>query len=84
MKRIGVYYDTQKKDENGTWWRGETILEFDVRDEIIGSVAVGMNTCRSKYIPEIETLIESAEMLKGRKYIKGSIKFFELIKSHQD
>lgn len=81
MKRIAVYYDTEKKDEDGKWQRGETVLEFDVSQTVRLSLAHGMNASRSKYIPDIEKLIDSAERLKGRCYIKGSIKFFEVVRA---
>lgn len=75
-----MYYDTKKKDEDGKWQRGETVLEFDVSQTVRLSLAHGMNASRSKYIPDIEKLVDAAERLKGRCYIKGSIKFFEVCK----
>lgn len=80
MQRIAVYYDTEKKDEDGKWQRGETVLEFDVSKTVRLSLAHGMNASWSKYIPDIEKLVDAAERLKGRYYIKGSIKFFEVCK----
>lgn len=71
MKAITITYDT-RVDEDGRKIIGETCMDITVLDYIADNL---IRTGQSGIaIAEIEKILKSAERLKGRIYIRGSIK----------
>lgn len=71
MKAITITYDT-RADEDGRKIIGETCMDITVLDYIADNL---IRTGQSGIaIAEIEKILKSAERLKGRIYIRGSIK----------
>ena len=72
MKTITITYDTREDEKDGTFTTGETCLDITVMDYIADNL---IRTGQSGIaIAEIEKILKSAERLKGRIYIRGSIK----------
>lgn len=72
MKTITVTYNTREDEKNGTFIIGETCMDITVLDYIADNL---IRTGQSGIaIAEIEKILKSAERLKGRIYISGSIK----------
>lgn len=71
MKTITVTYDT-RIDEDGRTITGETCMDITVMryvaDNLIRTGQSGIA------MAEIEKILKSAERLKGRIYVRGSIK----------
>lgn len=72
MKTITVTYNTREDEKDGTFIIGETCMDIMVLDYIADNL---IRTGQSGIaIAEIEKILKSAERLKGRIYIRGSIK----------
>lgn len=72
MKTITVTYNTREDEKDGTFIIGETCMNITVLDYIADNL---IRTGQSGItIAEIEKILKSAERLKGRIYISGSIK----------
>lgn len=71
MKAITITYDT-RVDEDGRKIIGETCMDITVMEDVADNL---IRTGQSGIaIAEIEKILKSAERLKGRIYIRGSIK----------
>lgn len=71
MKAITITYDT-RVDEDGRTIIGETCMDITVMEYVADNlVRTGQSGIA---IAEIEKILKSVERLKGRIYIKGSIK----------
>ena len=71
MKTINVTYDSMVM-EDGKKTFGETCMDFSVLDDVADNLI--SNGQSGVAIREIEKALEPLERLKGRTYIKGSIK----------
>lgn len=71
MKTINVTYDAMVM-EDGKKTFGETCMDFSVLDDVVDNLI--SNGQSGVAIREIEKALEPLERLKGRTYIKGSIK----------
>ena len=71
MKTINVTYDAMVM-EDGKKILGETCMDFTVLDDVADNLI--SNGQSGVAIREIEKALEPLERLKGRTYIKGSIK----------
>jgi hypothetical protein len=71
MKTINVTYDAMVM-EDGKKTFGETCMDFSVLDDVADNLI--SNGQSGVAIREIEKALEPLERLKGRTYIKGSIK----------
>lgn len=72
MKTITITYNTREDEKDGTFIIGETCMNITVLDYIADNL---IRTGQSGVaIAEIEKILKSAERLKGRIYIGGSIK----------
>lgn len=72
MKTIIITYNTREDENDGIFTVGESSMNITVRDMIADNL---IRTGKSGIaIAEIEKILKSAECLKGRMYIKGSIK----------
>ena len=67
MKRVNIIYDTMIIRDKSEY---ETCIELDVAD----NVADHWLKCSKAGFSELEKLLTAAEYLKGRSYIKKSIK----------
>lgn len=74
MKTLNVTYDTVAF-ENGEEIVGETCMNIEVEDTF---AEVLLDPVAYKYVIErfVETMLKGAEGLKGRRYVKGSIKAY--------
>lgn len=71
MKTIRITYDT-RVDENDEKITGETCMDIIVMEEVADNL---IKTGQSGLaIAEIEKILKSVERLKGRMYLRGSIK----------
>lgn len=71
MKTITITYDT-RVDEDGVKIIGETCMNIEVMDYVADNlIRIGTSGVA---IAEIEKILASSERLKGRIYVRGSIK----------
>ena len=71
MTKVIVSYDTLDVWDN---CEGETCMAIDVADNVAESWMRGSHAG----FPHLEKLLTAAESLKGREYIKKSVKHIEL------
>lgn len=72
MKTITITYDTREDEKDGIFTVGETCMDITVMDKVADNL---IRTGKSGIaVAEIEKILKSAERLKGRMYMKDSIK----------
>ena len=72
MKNIEVTYDTLIC-ENGTYEQGEAAFILPMTDELAAEYLAGRATDRGA-VNLVETALEAVEVMRGRVYVRGSIK----------
>lgn len=75
MKKICITYDCYYKTEAGTFAMGETCYTLEVMEHVADNLVTSGRSGLAN--ADIEKALHYIERLKGRTYIKGSIKSFE-------
>ncbi|HCA30998.1 MAG TPA: hypothetical protein DEP23_16300 [Ruminococcaceae bacterium] len=71
MKTLNITYDAMTI-ENGKKIYGETCMDIPMMDDVADRlISHGSSGCA---VARIECILQSVELLRGRHYIKGSIK----------
>lgn len=71
MKTLTITYDTMII-ENGEHTYGETCMDVPMMDDVADRlIDHGSSGCA---VAQIERILQSVELLRGRHYVKGSIK----------
>lgn len=78
MKKMTVYYDTKVQDSKGNRSAGETCMDIDV-EEGRAEMLTGEYWRETVVYEDLEILLQITEELKGRFYIRGSIKKIEVV-----
>ncbi len=79
MKTLNITYDTTELDENGKRITGETCYDIRMEDDT-AELLLRTGKCDPISQVHIELLLQSVEMLQGRRFVSDSIKHFELVK----
>lgn len=79
MKILNVTYDTVET-ENGEKIVGETCYPVRMQDALADQMLRNPDECGAIDMAHIEFLLQSVEILQGRKFVDGSIKHCELVK----
>ena len=74
MKNIEVTYDALIC-ENGTYEQGEAAFILPMTDELAAEYLAGRATDRGA-VNLVETALEAVEVMRGRVYVRGSIKAY--------
>lgn len=79
MKTLNITYDTMEI-ENGENIVGETCYPVKVQNDLAWQLLRDPGSCRAVDIARLEFLLQSVEILQGRRFVDGSIKHCELVK----
>ena len=77
MKKLNITYDTAEI-ENGEKIVGETCYTVTMQDALAEQLLPG--SCGAIDMAHLEFLLQSVEILQGRRFVDGSIKHYELVK----
>ena len=75
MKKLNITYDTAEI-ENGEKIVGETCYTVKMQDALLRDPG----SCGVIDMAHLEFLLQSVEILQGRRFVDGSIKHYELVK----
>jgi hypothetical protein len=78
MKQLDITYDTAEI-ENGEKITGETCYTVEFADDRVADRLLDHGTS-GVAVAELEKLLYVVERFKGRRYVPGSIKHYELVK----
>ena len=78
MKKLNITYNTMEI-ENGEKIVGETCYTVDFADDRVADRLLNHGTS-GLAVAELEKLLRVVERFKGRCYVPGSIKHYELVK----
>lgn len=79
MKTLNITYDTVEI-ENGEKIVGETCYSVKMQDALADQLLRNPGECGAIDMAHLEFLLQSVEILQGRKFVDGSIKHCELIR----
>lgn len=79
MKTLNITYDTVEI-EHGEKIVGETCYPVKMQDALADQLLRGPGECGAIDMAHLEFLLQSVEILQGRKFVDGSIKQYELIR----
>ena len=79
MKKLNITYDTAEI-ENGGKIIGETCYSVKMQDALAEQLLRDPGSCGAIDMAHLEFLLQSVEILQGRKFVDGSIKHYELVK----
>jgi hypothetical protein len=72
MKNIEVTYDAMRPLQTGNYEQGEAAFVLPVSDELAAEYLAGKADRGAVNL--VETALEAVEILRGRIYVRGSIK----------
>lgn len=75
MKNIEVTYDAMRPLQTGNYEQGEAAFILPMTDELAAEYLAGHATDRGA-VNLVETALEVVEILRGRYYVRGSIKAY--------
>ena len=75
MKNIEVTYDAMRPLQTGNYEQGEAAFVLPVSDELAAEYLAGRTTDRGA-VNLVETALEAVEVMRGRVYVRGSIKAY--------
>lgn len=75
MKKIEVTYDAMYPLQTGNYQQGEAAFILPMTDELATEYLAGRATDRGA-VNLVETALEVVEILRGRYYVRGSIKAY--------
>lgn len=75
MKNIEVTYDAMYPLQTGNYEQGEAAFILPMTDELAAEYLAGRATDRGA-VNLVETALEAAEVMRGRVYVRGSIKAY--------
>lgn len=78
MKKLNITYDTMDS-ENGEKIIGETCYTVEFANDAVADRLLARGTS-GVAVAELEKLFRVVERFKGRIYVPGSIKHYELVK----
>lgn len=73
MKNIEVTYDTMRPLQTGNYEQGEAAFILPMTDELAAEYLAGRATDHGA-VNLVETALEAVEVMRGRVYVRGSIK----------
>lgn len=79
MKRLNITYDTVEI-ENGEMIVGETCYTVKMQDALAEQLLRDPAGAGVIDMAHLEFLLQSVEILQGRRFVDGSIKHYELVK----
>ena len=79
MKKLNITYDTAEI-ENGEKIVGETCYTVTMQDALAEQLLRDPGSCGAIDMAHLEFLLQSVEILQGRRFVDGSIKHYELVK----
>ena len=79
MKTLNITYDTVEI-ENGEKIVGETCYSVKMQDALADQLLRNPGEGGAIDMAHLEFLLQSVEILQGRKFVDGSIKHYELVK----
>ena len=79
MKKLNITYDTAEI-ENGEKIVGETCYTVKMQDALAEQLLRDPGSCGVIDTAHLEFLLQSVEILQGRRFVDGSIKHYELVK----
>lgn len=75
MKKIEVTYDVMYPLQTGNYEQGEAAFILPMTDELAAEYLAGRATDRGA-VNLVETALEAVEVMRGRVYVRGSIKAY--------
>jgi len=75
MKNIEVTYEAMYPLETGDYEQGEAAFILPMTDELAAEYLAGRATDRGA-VNLVETALEAVEVMRGRVYVRGSIKAY--------
>lgn len=75
MKKIEVTYEAMHPLETGDYEQGEAAFILPMTDELAAEYLAGRATDRGA-VNLVETALEAVEAMRGRVYVRGSIKAY--------
>ena len=75
MKNIEVTYDAMRPLLTGNYEQGEAAFILPMTDELAAEYLAGRATDRGA-VNLVETALEAVEVMRGRVYVRGSIKAY--------
>lgn len=75
MKNIEVTYDAMRPLQTGNYEQGEAAFILPMTDELAAEYLAGRATDRGA-VNLVETALEAVEVMRGRVYVRGSIKAY--------
>nr|DAT64048.1 MAG TPA: hypothetical protein [Caudoviricetes sp.] len=75
MKNIEVTYDAMYPLQTGNYEQGEAAFILPMTDELAAEYLAGRATDRGA-VNLVETALEAVEVMRGRVYVRGSIKAY--------
>ena len=79
MKKLNITYATAEV-ENGEKIVGEPCYAVAVQDALAEQLLRAPGYCGAIDMDHLEFLLQSVEILQGRRFVDGSIKHYELVK----
>lgn len=75
MKNIEVTYDAMYPLQTGNYEQGKAAFILPMTDELAAEYLAGRATDRGA-VNLVETALEAVEVMRGRVYVRGSIKAY--------
>lgn len=75
MKNIEVTYDAMRPLQTGNYEQGEAAFILPMTDDLAAEYLAGRATDRGA-VNLVETALEAVEAMRGRVYVRGSIKAY--------
>lgn len=75
MKNIEVTYDAMRPLQTGNYEQGESAFILAMTDELAAEYLAGRATDHGA-VNLVETTLEAVEVMRGRVYVRGSIKAY--------
>ena len=79
MKKLNITYDTAEID-TAEKINGDTCYSVKLQDALAHQLLRDPCSCGAIDMAHLEFLLQSVEILQGRKFVDGSIKHYELVK----